>query len=66
MAKKPFSIRTEEVYHNKFKALAMVLKKDNSDLLKEMLFDLEGKLNDDQQAAFDALMKCWKTDSSQD
>lgn len=60
MAKKPFSIRIEPYVSNRFKALATVKNMDSAKMLSEMISKMESELNDNEKAAFDALLNVWK------
>ncbi len=59
MVKKPFSIRVEEKVANQFKALTAVLNIDGAKLLSELIDLGVERLDKDQKAAYDALLKVW-------
>lgn len=61
MAKKPFSIRVEENVIDRFKALSIVLNTDGAQLLAELVMDREKKLSEDEQRAYEALLKVWRS-----
>jgi hypothetical protein len=63
LAKKPFSIRTEQYNINRYKVLCTVLNIDNDKLLTEMLANHVETLTEDEKKAYDALLKIWKEDS---
>lgn len=62
MAKQPFSVRVYDDVSIKFKALAAVMNKDNAETLKTLVKLGEDNLNDDQRAAYAALLNAWATD----
>ena len=62
VAKKPFSIRIEQIHQDRFRALATVMNKDNAEFLKELVNEAESNLNENQRIAFEALIKCWMED----
>lgn len=62
MAKLPFSIRVNEDVSIKFKALAAAMNKDNAETLKTLVELGKYSLNEDQHAAYEALLNAWNKD----
>jgi len=60
VAKKPFSIRVEEIVTHRYKALAAVLNVDSAQLLSELITLRVEYLNEEQKTAYHALMKAWE------
>lgn len=62
MAKLPFSVRVNEDVSIKFKALAAAMNKDNAETLKTLVELGKDSLNEDQLAAYEALLNAWNKD----
>lgn len=62
MAKLPFSVRVNEDVPIKFKALSAAMNKDNAETLKTLVELGKDSLNEDQHAAYEALLNAWNKD----
>lgn len=64
MVKKPFSVRVEENVTVRFRALSAVLNVDSAKLLDVLVREKEKSLTSEQEEAYRAVLKVWKSEDT--
>lgn len=64
MVKKPFSVRVEENVTVRFRALSAVLNIDSAKLLDVLVREKEKSLTAEQEEAYRAVLKVWRSEDT--
>lgn len=64
MVKKPFSVRVEENVTVRFRALSAVLNIDSAKLLDVLVREKEKSLTEEQDKAYRAVLKVWRSEDT--